>query len=58
MWNVLERAAEFGYKASTLEIINNFVIMIKMFQSELQKKNAYDLAILVGKNTGYCKRTF
>ncbi|MEO6905702.1 MAG: 3'-5' exonuclease, partial [Ginsengibacter sp.] len=58
MWNVLERAVEFGYKASTLEIINNFVIMIKMFQSELQKKNAYDLSILVGKNTGIVKDLF
>lgn len=58
MWNVLERAAEFGYRASTLEIINSFVIMIKMFQSELQKKNAYDLAILVGKNTAIVKELF
>jgi DNA helicase-2/ATP-dependent DNA helicase PcrA len=58
MWNVLERAAEFGYRASTLEIINNFVIMIKMFQSELQKKNAYDVAILIGKNTGIVKELF
>lgn len=58
MWNVLERAAEFGYRASTLETINNFVIMIKMFQSELQKKNAYDLAVLVGKNTGIVKDLF
>ena len=49
MWNVLERAAEFGFRASTLEIINNFVIMIKMFQSELEKKNAYDVAVLAGK---------
>ena len=57
-WNVLERAAEFGYRASTLEVINNFVIMIKMFQSELQKKNAYDLSILVGKNTGIVKDLF
>ncbi len=58
MWNVLERAAEFGYKASTLEIIGNFVIMIKMFQSELEKKNAYDLSILVGKQTGIVKDLF
>ena len=58
MWKVLERASEFGYKASTLEVINNFVIMIKMFQSELQKKNAYDLSILVGKNTGLVKELF
>jgi DNA helicase II / ATP-dependent DNA helicase PcrA len=58
MWTVMEHAAEFGYKASTLEIINNFVIMIKMFQSELEKKNAYDVAILVGKNTGIIKDLF
>ena len=58
MWNVLERAVEFGYKASTLEVISNFVIMIKMFQSEVQKKNAYDLAILVGKQTGIVKDLF
>jgi len=32
--------------------------MIKMFQSELQKKNAYDLSILVGKNTGIVKDLF
>ena len=58
MWNVMERAAEFGYRAGTLEIINNFVIMIKMFQSELEKKNAYDLAVLVGKQTGIVKDLF
>lgn len=58
MWNVLERASEFGYKASTLEILSNFVIMIKMFQSELEKKNAYDLSILVGKQTAIVKDLF
>ena len=57
-WNVLERAAEFGYRANTLEIISNFVTMIKMFQSELQKKNAYDLAIIVGKSTNIIKELF
>ena len=57
-WNVLERAAEFGYRATTLEVINNFVTMIKMFQSELQKKNAYDLATIVGKSTNLIKELF
>ena len=57
-WTVLERAAEFGYRATTLEVISNFVTMIKMFQSELQKKNAYDLAIIVGKSTGIIKELF
>ncbi len=58
MWNVVERAAEFGYRANTLEVLRNFVITIKMFQSELQKKNAYDLSILVGKHTGIIKELF
>ena len=58
MWNVLERAAEFGFKANTLEIISNFVTMIKMFQSELDKKNAYEVAILAGKYTGLVKELF
>src|SRR6195952_2324672 len=57
-WNVLERAAEFGYRATALEVIGNFVTMIKMFQSELQKKNAYDLAVIVGKSTGIIKELF
>ena len=57
-WNVLDRATEFGYRANTLEVINNFVTMIKMFQSELQKKNAYDLAIIVGKSTNIIKDLF
>jgi DNA helicase-2/ATP-dependent DNA helicase PcrA len=58
MWNVLERAAEFGYRANTLGVINNFGTMIRMFQSELQKKNAYDLATIVGKSTGIIKELF
>ena len=57
-WNVLERAATFGFRANTLEVINNFVTMIKMFQSEMQKKNAYDLAVIVGKSTNIIKELF
>ena len=47
-----------GYKAGTLEAIEQFVIMIKMFRSELDKKNAYDVAILVGKSTAIVKELF
>jgi len=57
-WEVLVNASSFGYKAGTLEAINNFVMMIKMFQSELLKKNAYDLAIIVGKSSGIIKELF
>ena len=58
LWEVLNSASSYGYKAGTLEAINNFVMMVKMFQSELIKKNAYDLAIIVGKSTGIVKELF
>src|SRR5882757_8432077 len=35
LWEVLGRAAEFGYKAGTLEAIENFVLMIRSFASML-----------------------
>jgi DNA helicase II / ATP-dependent DNA helicase PcrA len=58
LWDILCNAAMYGYKSGTLESIDNFVTMIKMFQSELTKKNAYDVAILVGKNTNIVKELF
>jgi len=58
LWQVLENAVMYGFKAGTLEAIENFVVMIRMFKSELQKKNAYDLAIIVGKSTGIVKELF
>src|SRR5262245_24984482 len=53
MWEVLERAREAGFKAGTLEAIENFVVMIKSFASMLQSKNAYDVAVHVGKQTSF-----
>jgi DNA helicase-2/ATP-dependent DNA helicase PcrA len=58
LWEVFCNAAMYGFRAGTLEAIDNFVTMIKMFQSELTKKNAYDVAILVGKGTGIVKELF
>jgi DNA helicase II / ATP-dependent DNA helicase PcrA len=57
-WQVLESAAQFGFKAGTLEAINGFVTMIKYFQNMLTKKNAYDVSFLVGKDTGLVKELF
>lgn len=57
-YNVLERASEFGFKAGTLEAIQNFVMMNKYFQTLLTDKNAYDVANVVGKNTGLVKELF
>ena len=58
MWEVIERAREFGFKSGTLESIENFVTMIKSFASMLQSKNAYDVAVHVGKQTSFVKELF
>ncbi len=58
MWNVLEQARETGYKGGTLESIENFVLMIRSFASMLETKNAYDVAVHVGKQTGIVKELF
>jgi DNA helicase II / ATP-dependent DNA helicase PcrA len=58
LWQILSNAGMYGFKSGTLEAIDNFVTMIKMFQSELTKKNAYEIAVLIGKNTGLVKELF
>jgi DNA helicase-2/ATP-dependent DNA helicase PcrA len=58
MWQVLGRGREFGFKAGTLESIEQFVMMVNMFRSELEKRNAYDVAVAVGKHTGIVKELF
>jgi DNA helicase-2/ATP-dependent DNA helicase PcrA len=59
LWEVFEQARTAGYKGGTLEAIENFVLMIKMFQSEMKKGvNAYDLAVMVGKHTTLVKELF
>jgi DNA helicase-2/ATP-dependent DNA helicase PcrA len=57
-WEVLCNAAYHGFRGNTLQCIDEFVTMVKMFQSELTKKNAYDLAVIVGKSTGIVKELF
>jgi len=58
MWEVLERASVNGFKAGTLEAIEGFVIMIRSFKSMLQSKNAYEVAMHVGKQTNIIKELF
>jgi ATP-dependent DNA helicase UvrD/PcrA len=58
MWEVLLNAPKFGYKGAVLESIESFVTMMRMFQSELPKKNAYDIAFMVGKQSGLIKDLF
>lgn len=58
MYKVVERAAEFGFKAGTLEALQNFATMIRYFKSMLTDKNAYDVAVQVGKHTNIIKELF
>ncbi|HEX8462656.1 MAG TPA: UvrD-helicase domain-containing protein [Segetibacter sp.] len=58
MWDVLAHAGEFGFKGGTLEAVSNFVTMIKYFQSMLNTKSAYDVAVNVGKHTNIVKELF
>ena len=58
MWQVLENAKDYGFKAGTLETLENFVLMIRSFQSMLQKQNAYEVAFHVGKQTNIVKELF
>ena len=58
LWQVLSRAREFGFKAGTAESVEAFVQMIKYFQSLLQTKSAYDVAVQVGKHTNLVKELF
>jgi DNA helicase-2/ATP-dependent DNA helicase PcrA len=58
LWDVLANASAFGFKAGISEAIGEFITMIRLFQSEMTKKNAADLATLVGKNSGLVKELF
>jgi len=58
MWEVLERAEEFGFRSSTLQAIDEFVTMMKSFSSMLAHKNAYEIAFHVGKQTNIVKELF
>ena len=58
MWEVMENAAGAGFRAGTLEAIENFVTFIKSCQSMLQVKNAYEVAFHVGKQTNIVKELF
>ena len=57
-FEVLEKAKGFGFKAGTLTAIEEFVTMIKYFQNQLTKHNAYDVAVQVGKHTNIVKELF
>jgi DNA helicase-2/ATP-dependent DNA helicase PcrA len=58
MWQVLEQAALFGFRAGTLHAIEGFVTMIRSFQLMLENRNAYEVAFRMAKETGIMKDLF
>jgi DNA helicase-2/ATP-dependent DNA helicase PcrA len=58
LWNALHHSENIGIKGSTLEVIQNFISMIQYFQSLLAKKNAYEVAMEVGRSTQLVKELF
>jgi DNA helicase-2/ATP-dependent DNA helicase PcrA len=54
-WEILSHAEQAGIKGSTLSAIQDFVLAITHFQSLIGKKNAYDIAIDLGKQCGLMK---
>ncbi len=58
LYDVLSQPQKCGFRSGTVDAINEFMTTINMFRSEMEKKNAYDLAVLVGKNTGLVKELF
>jgi DNA helicase II / ATP-dependent DNA helicase PcrA len=58
MWDVLNNASSMGYKAGTLEAIEQFVLLIKSCASMLSTKNAYEVATHIGKQTNIVKELF
>ena len=49
---------EFGFKGGTLDALENFVTMIQSFRVMLDKHNAYEVAVQVGKSTNIVKELF
>lgn len=58
MWEVLEKAKDFGFRAGTFTALEEFVTMIKSFASMLTRQNAYEVAFHVGKQTNLVKELF
>jgi DNA helicase-2/ATP-dependent DNA helicase PcrA len=58
MWDVICDPVKYGFKAGTAESLNEFTTMIKSFKSMLQKHNAYEVAVHVGKQTNLVKELF
>ncbi len=51
-WEVIQTPEMAGLKGASAHAVENFVTMIRGFQTMLETHNAYDVAFAVGKRTG------
>ena len=51
-WDVIANMDAYGLRGVGGNAVESFVLMIRGFQTMLEKQNAYDVAFAVGKNTG------
>lgn len=58
LWDVMHNPTGAGLKGASAAAVSDFVLMIKSFQTLLQKENAYDVAFSVGKNTGLVRELY
>lgn len=58
MWEIMEEADKYGFRAGTLTALQDFVTMIKSFASMLKRNNAHEVAFHVGKQTNLVKELF
>ncbi len=57
-WQGLNEIESIGFKGATATALQNFVMMIKHFQGLQDKKNAYELAEEIGKQSGIVKELY
>jgi DNA helicase-2/ATP-dependent DNA helicase PcrA len=57
-WEILQNPAQAGLKGSAAAAIEQFVVMMRSFQSMLEKENAYTVAFEVGKHTQLVKELY
>lgn len=58
LWDILQQPAAAGLKGAAAGAVEQFVLMIKSFQTMLARENAYDVAFAVGKHTGLVKELY
>ena len=55
IWEMIDRSHETGLSGGTMHKVNEFVIMVKSFATQLETKNAYDLGHQIASECGLLK---